>query len=209
MLEEERNLEILGIGKEYADILYKRITGDHMSFYRNGSNILDCGSGVGGFSLQTALRTGAKTVYAYEGYSESFNLLLKNRNGNSAGNLMPDDHHILGSTGRQLMGVSSGITNALGAGESHLVETRAIDDLMLPFLDCVRITVPGGALQIISGGMERIKREEPAIVVETSSKKERGKVMEILGSIGYTSEGEEYFREVGSLGTRLIFLRKN
>lgn len=208
-MAEEQILEIQGMKQEEADTLYKRIVGNHEEFYEKGSTILDCGSGVGAFSLPTAVRLEARAVYAFEGYHESFEHLLNNRNNNSADTVVPDDHHILGSTGREIMGVLSGVTNALGLGEKHLVETRSIDDLWLPKVDYIRITIPGGAASVIAGGIGRIRKEGPRIVVEITSNRERHDVLELLEPLGYSSVGEEEFRELEKRGTRLLFLRKD
>lgn len=206
MAEEEQIFEIQGIKKQEADNLYKRMVEDHVDFYRKEATILDCGSGVGAFSLLTALRLEAKAVYAFEGYHVSFGVLMNNRNNNSAQVLLPDDHHITGATGRSVMGVASGVTNALGLGEKYLIETRSIDDLTLPHLDYIRATVPGAAPAVIRGGLNRIREDKPGIVAEIISNRERSDILSLLEPFGYSDIAEADFRKLENTGTKLLFL---
>lgn len=154
-------------------------------FYENVKTVVDCGAGSGSFSLLCTTEIPAERVYSYDGFHGNFSTLLDNVRNNSAYSVVPDDHHVSGRTGRRYMNVSSGIVNALGIGERWLIETRKLDDILIPPVDLIRVAVPGDAPSILEGGRNKIHGDRPALIVETVSSFEYARVRKFAAELGY------------------------
>ncbi len=75
---------------------------------QDGWNIVDVGAGLGDFALSVARAHPHSTVYAYEPFPESFELLLENRQQNQIENVKAYPHAIAAQTGSlQLRAVSA------------------------------------------------------------------------------------------------------
>lgn len=190
--------------REVSRIFFEK----HENFYPENARILDCGAGNGIFSLLAATKAGASVVYAFEGYYRNFFELLGNVIKNSLYGIVADDHHIMGSTGRLHMNVKDGVVNLAGQGEEILVETRCIDDLALPKLDVIKITVPGAAAEILAGASVRIGNDLPSLIVEVLSNKEGKLISRSLERYGYTADSEVEFARLGNTDGKLLFFRQ-
>lgn len=205
MVTSDVELDYTTAGNEKIEETFEALIGNHEDFYTEKETYIDCGAGSGIFSLLCTTQLKAKRVYAYEGFYENFSRLLENRKKNSAMNIVPDDHHILGNTGRSSLNVQSGIVNAVGAGEHTLIETRNLDDLYLPAVDLINIAVPGAALDIVKGGFRRLTQDMPSVIVETVNGKEQREVKRLLEGVGLSYKSMESLRRLEGVKSTVLF----
>ncbi len=192
------------MGSSNARGFYRSFIESHKYFFPENARILDCGAGNGSFSVPAVKMAHAGRVFSYDGYFRNFNQILENVRNNSLYNIVPDDHHILGSTGRYSVHVKNGIVNTVEEGERILVESRKVDELVLPRLDLIKVTVPGAAVSIINGATRRIESDKPSIIAEVISDKEGRELVKLMDGLGMDHDSTVDFSSLEKTGGKLL-----
>lgn len=205
----ESGLKFEGRGKNSAMEIYRAFMEDHEQLFRENTRILDCGAGSGIFSLLSVEKFGVASAYAYDGYYLNFLEILENIRKNSLFKVVADDHHIMGETERFTVNLKDGIVNKAGYGSRILVEARKVDDLILPEIDLMKITVPGAALEILQGAEDRIRTDHPAMIVEVLSRNEARAITRLLDGLDLKLDSTSEFARIENTdGNLLFFTRK-
>lgn len=167
--------------------LYTQVEG-----FRPGNDdiVVDVGAGFGYYSVLCAKRHNARRVFAFEGLPENFRILLQNRERNSAMQIVPYNHTIGDRSGTMEWYRADSEVNNLGRGEYWQVETRTLDEIVMPDISLLKITAPGYGLDVLKGGMNRIIESHPRLILRIDSRDELLSVVKILKPLDYRLKEE-------------------
>ena len=140
-----------------------------------GDYFVDVGANIGFLSLVGAATVGKQgEVIAFEPVPSTFEILVENKDLNEFSQLQTEPFALGNATGKQIIyqedknrgGASIAIERSELGTE---IEVKRLDDLVLPkAIKLLKVDVEGFELEVLKGGEELIKRDQPAIIVEFS-----------------------------------------
>jgi FkbM family methyltransferase len=201
-------------------------------FLRPGSCVFDIGAFIGTHTLAFSRLVGEQgKVYSFEPRREIFDILTKNIELNSLGNVTAFNAAVsyeLSNVG--LSSLSQSDDENLGGlalydapnvsrDVDYSVKVVSIDSLAIDHLDLIKIDVEGMEDSVLNGAVETIERHRPVIFAECNSLSSGIKLLSLGDRHGYTVLGaltnafsptnfngveENYFSDAKELGLLLI-----
>lgn len=158
----------------------------------SGDTFYDVGANVGYHTLLGSKRCGSTgTVVAFEPLPRNVEFIKCHLRENGVGNTKVRPIAITGekSSHRTFLKDSPQTGKLDSEGELQVV-TNTIDSERekLPPPDLMKVDVEGEELAVLCGAEECLKRDQPALVVETHGKERRKAVEAFLESVDYSSQ---------------------
>lgn len=149
------------------------LTDEEMKFIKN-KDIIDAGAFTGDTSIPLSAIT-EKNVFAFEPYSESFDLLIKNIEDNNINNIVPvnmslgdiNGERTLFLAGNNVQGITTD-SNIRNYDKEIKVKEITIDkfveenDLNIGFIS---VDVEGAEMDLLKGAIETIKNQKPILSI--------------------------------------------
>ncbi len=177
-------------GKLYGDCFarnqfYEQGFLDHIRGLGRTGTYLDVGANVGNHTLFFARLCRAERIYAFEPLPKYAERIAANLAANEVGPPVEVMRFGLADvSGRRTIDIN---------GRTHEIETRRLDDLELAgTITVIKLDVEGMEALVLRGGLERIRRDRPAIYAEAHRLEDLERITATLAPCGYALTGARW-----------------
>lgn len=145
-------------------------------YYRPNSIVLDVGANIG--TMSVGMAKFAKKVYAFEPVKKTFKCLRTNIKHNKLENVEVYNFGLDRFNGKRLINFNENLTGASSFYDNiknsiqKEVNVKKLDDLNLTNISVIKIDVQSAEMDVLVGGIETIKENDCALIVELSLKTE-------------------------------------